>query len=78
MKACREGLTLASRMLHGEMERQTKDWTKPELTGCDEDKIEGGGNICSQGPLIPLLWHLPGTQAQRYINVRHSPGPETL
>lgn len=76
MKAGREVQALASRQLHGGMKRQTKDWIKAELTGCDEDKIEGGGDICSRVPLFlfsgTYLAPKPGG-----INIRHSPGPET-
>lgn len=76
MKAGREVQALASRQLHGGMKRQTKDWFKAELTGCDEDKIEGGDDICSRVPLFlfsgTYLAPKPGG-----INVRHSPGQET-
>lgn len=76
MKASREGQALASRQLHGGMKRQTKGWIKAELTGCDEDKIEGGGNICSRVPsfLFSGTYLAPKPEG---INVRHSPGPET-
>ena len=74
MKAGREGQALASRQLHGGMKRQTKDWIKAELTGCDEDKIEGGGNICSRVPSFLFS----GTQARRYQRQTLSRARNTL